>query len=69
MLIAMIIVGVIVLAVAIFLITTTVRKKKSTPDKKLLVELESLKEKCLITEQEYNEKKAEIQSRKGGKNE
>lgn len=48
-------------------IATTVRKKKPTPDKDLLAELDSLKEKGLITEQEYNDKRAEIISRKGGK--
>lgn len=67
MLIAFIIVGVIVLAVAIFFITTTVRKKNSPPDKNVLTELESLRNKGLITEQEYNEKRAEIKARKGGK--
>lgn len=67
MLIAFVIIGVIVLVVAIFFIATTVRKKKQTPDKDLLAELDSLKEKGLITEQEYNDKRAEIISRKGGK--
>lgn len=65
--IAYVIIGVIVLAVAIFFITTTIRKKKSSPDKNVLTELESLKNKGLITEQEYNEKRAEIKARKGGK--
>lgn len=65
--IAYVIIGVIVLAVAIFFIMTTVRKKKSPPDKNVLTELESLRNKGLITEQEYNEKRAEIKARKGGK--
>lgn len=65
--IAYAIIGVVVLAVAIFFITTTVRKKKSSPDKNVLTELESLRNKGLITEQEYNEKRAEIKARKGGK--
>ena len=65
--IAFVIIGVIALVVAIFFIATTVRKKKPTPDKDLLAELDSLKEKGLITEQEYNDKRAEIISRKGGK--
>lgn len=67
MLIAYVTIGVVVLAVAIFFITTTVRKKKSSPDKNVLTELESLRNKGLITEQEYNEKRAEILARKGGK--
>lgn len=65
--IAYVIIGVVVLAVAIFFITTTVRKKKSPPDKNVLTELEILRNKGLITEHEYNEKRAEIKARKGGK--
>ena len=67
MLIALIIVGVIVLAVAIFFISTTIRKKKPTPKQNLLAELDNLKNKGLITEQEYNEKRVEILSRGGKK--
>ncbi len=58
---------VIVVPVVIFLTTTTVRKKKANPNQKTLTELDNLKAKNLITEQEYNEKRAEILHREGGK--
>lgn len=67
--IAYVIIGVVVLAVAIFFITTTVRKKKSSPDKNVLTELESLRNKGLITEQEYNEKEPRLKLGKEVKNE
>ncbi len=60
--------GAAILVTAIVLIATKVWKKKPTTTKKSLAELDSLKDKGLITEQEYNEKKTEILSR-GGKNE
>jgi len=60
--------GVAVLVTAIVLIATKVWKKKTSKGEKSFAELNELKEKGLITEQEYNEKKAEILSR-GGKNE
>lgn len=55
--------GAVGLVVTIFLIATTVRKKKSGPEKNLLGELDSLKDKGLITEQEYSEKRADILNR------
>lgn len=60
--------GVAVLVTAIVLIATKVWKKKSSKGKNPLAELNELKVKGLITEQEYSEKKAEIINR-GGKNE
>ena len=68
MLYAFISLAVVIVAVVIFLLITTVRKKKKNPNNDLLKELDGLKNKGLITEQEYNEKKAEILNR-GGKNE
>lgn len=65
--IAYVIIGVVVLAVAIFLIATTVRKTRVPPNQDLLTELKNLKEKGLISEQEYKEKVAELKARKGGK--
>lgn len=64
-----VIVGLAVLGVAVFLITTTVRKKKASPNQNQLSELKSLKEQGLITEQDYDTKVAELKARKGGKNE
>lgn len=64
-----VIIGVIVLAVAIFFIVTTVRKTRVLPNQDLLTELKNLKEKGLISEQEYKEKAAELKARKGDKNE
>lgn len=56
-----------VLVTAIVLIAAKVWKKKSSKGENPLAELNELKEKGLITEQEYNEKKAEILSRGGKK--
>lgn len=64
-----VIIGVVVLAVAIFFIATTVRKTRVPPNQDLLTELKNLKDKGLISEQEYKEKVAELKARKGGKNE
>ena len=50
------------------LLLLEVRKKKKNPNNDVLKELDELKNKGLINEQEYNEKKAEILKR-GGKNE
>lgn len=59
--------GVAVLVTAIVLIAAKVWKKKSPKGENPLAELNELKEKGLITEQEYNEKKVEILSRGGKK--
>lgn len=67
MIYAFIALGVAVLVTAIVLITAKVWKKKSSKEENPLTELNELKEKGLITEQEYNEKKAEILSRGGKK--
>ena len=56
-----------VLVTAIVLIAAKVWKKKSSKGENPLAELNELKEKDLITEQEYNEKKVEILSRGGKK--
>ena len=68
MLYAFISLAVVIVAVVVFLLITTVRKKKKNPNNDALKELDELKNKGLINEQEYNEKKAEILNR-GGKNE
>lgn len=64
-----VLIGIVVLAVAVFLIVTTVRKTKVPPNQNQLSELKNLNDKGLITEQEYNEKVAELKTRKGGKDE
>lgn len=68
MLYAFISLAVVLVVVVVFLLITTVRKKKKNPNKELLKELDELKNKGLINEQEYNEKRTEILNR-GGKNE
>ena len=63
-------IGGFVLILGIFLFVFLGRKKKQNrPAQNLLAELDSMMEKGLITEQEYNEKAAEITRRQGGKNE
>jgi hypothetical protein len=55
--IAITIVGIMALAVIIILVATSIKRKKVSPNQNLLTELDSLKDKGLITEQEYTEKR------------